>query len=49
MSAKELRFSVDAREKMLRGIETLAHAVRATLGPPGNIREWMSHPKARRA
>ena len=35
MSAKEVRFSVDARDKMLRGIETLAHAVRVTLGPKG--------------
>jgi chaperonin GroEL len=35
MSAKEVRFSVDARDRMLRGIETLAHAVRVTLGPKG--------------
>jgi chaperonin GroEL len=35
MSAKEVRFSVDARDKMLRGIDTLAHAVRVTLGPIG--------------
>src|ERR1700692_2242950 len=35
MSAKEVRFSVDARDKMLRGVETLAHAVRVTLGPKG--------------
>src|SRR5690348_3818430 len=35
MSTKEVRFSVDARDKMLRGIETLAHAVRVTLGPKG--------------
>src|SRR5689334_23815816 len=35
MSAKEVRFSVDARDRMLRGIETLAHAVRVTLGPRG--------------
>jgi chaperonin GroEL len=35
MSAKEVRFSVDARGKMLRGIDTLAHAVRVTLGPKG--------------
>jgi chaperonin GroEL len=35
MSAKELKFSVDARDRMLRGIETLAHAVRVTLGPKG--------------
>src|ERR1700743_3485681 len=35
MSAKEVKFSVDARNKMLHGIETLAHAVRVTLGPKG--------------
>ncbi len=35
MSAKEVRFSVNARDKMLRGIDTLAHAVRVTLGPKG--------------
>jgi chaperonin GroEL len=35
MAAKEVRFSIDARDKMLRGIETLAHAVRVTLGPKG--------------
>ena len=35
MPAKEVRFSVDARDSMLRGIDTLAHAVRVTLGPKG--------------
>ena len=35
MSAKEVKFSVDARDKMLHGIDTLAHAVRVTLGPKG--------------
>jgi chaperonin GroEL len=35
MSAKEVKFSVDARDKMLRGIDTLTHAVRVTLGPRG--------------
>ena len=35
MSAKEVRFSVDARNRMLHGIETLAHAVSVTLGPKG--------------
>jgi chaperonin GroEL len=35
MSAKEVRFSTDARERMLRGVETLANAVRVTLGPKG--------------
>jgi chaperonin GroEL len=35
MGAKELKFSVEAREKMLRGIDILASAVRVTLGPKG--------------
>src|SRR6476469_4617159 len=35
MSAKEVRFSVDARAIMKHGIDTLAHAVRVTLGPKG--------------
>ncbi|AGK56549.1 chaperonin GroEL [Hyphomicrobium denitrificans 1NES1] len=35
MAAKEVRFSSDAREKMLRGVDTLANAVKVTLGPKG--------------
>ncbi|HKD24519.1 MAG TPA: chaperonin GroEL [Xanthobacteraceae bacterium] len=35
MAAKEVKFSIDARDRMLRGIDTLAHAVRVTLGPKG--------------
>ncbi|MCJ2049220.1 chaperonin GroEL, partial [Methylobacterium sp. J-070] len=35
MSAKDIRFSVDARDKMLRGVELLASAVKVTLGPKG--------------
>src|SRR3954469_1857677 len=35
MAAKDVKFSADAREKMLRGIEVLANAVRVTLGPKG--------------
>ncbi|MGP0093398.1 MAG: chaperonin GroEL [Xanthobacteraceae bacterium] len=35
MSAKEVKFSVDARDKMLHGIEILSNAVRVTLGPKG--------------
>ena len=35
MAAKEVRFSVDARDKMLRGVDILSHAVRVTLGPKG--------------
>jgi len=35
MAAKEVRFSTDARDKMLRGVDILANAVRVTLGPKG--------------
>src|SRR5436189_1604229 len=35
MAAKEIRHSSDARERMLRGIDILADAVRVTLGPKG--------------
>ncbi len=35
MAAKEVKFSADARAKMLRGIEILYDAVRVTLGPKG--------------
>jgi chaperonin GroEL len=32
MSAKEVKFSSDARERMLRGVDILANAVKVTLG-----------------
>ncbi len=35
MSAKEVRFSTSARDRMLRGVNTLADAVKVTLGPKG--------------
>ncbi len=35
MSAKEVRFSTDARKSMLRGVDILADAVKVTLGPKG--------------
>ena len=35
MAAKDVRFSVDARERMLRGVDILANAVKVTLGPKG--------------
>jgi chaperonin GroEL len=35
MAAKEIRFSEDARARMLRGVNILANAVKATLGPKG--------------
>ncbi len=35
MAAKEVKFEADARAKMLRGVDTLANAVKVTLGPKG--------------
>src|SRR4051812_5055033 len=35
MAAKDVRFAVDARDRMLHGIDTLANAVKVTLGPKG--------------
>ncbi|MBV39017.1 MAG: chaperonin GroEL [Rhodospirillaceae bacterium] len=35
MAAKEVRFETDARARMLRGVDTLADAVKVTLGPKG--------------
>ncbi|MFD1702494.1 chaperonin GroEL [Methylopila henanensis] len=35
MAAKDVRFSADARDKMLRGVDILANAVKVTLGPKG--------------
>src|SRR5688500_7623247 len=35
MAAKDVRFSQDARERMLRGVDILANAVKVTLGPKG--------------
>src|ERR687893_2141855 len=35
MAAKDVRFSRDARERILRGVDVLANAVKVTLGPKG--------------
>ena len=35
MAAKEVKFSADARERMMRGVDILANAVKVTLGPKG--------------
>jgi chaperonin GroEL len=35
MAAKDVKFSTEARDKMLRGVDVLANAVRVTLGPKG--------------
>src|SRR5438046_5094816 len=37
MAAKEVEFHAATRERMLRGVDTLANAVRVTLGPKGRI------------
>ena len=35
MASKDVKFGVDARDRMLRGVDILANAVRVTLGPKG--------------
>ncbi len=35
MAAKDVRFSIDARDRMMRGVDILANAVKVTLGPKG--------------
>src|SRR5688500_11228672 len=35
MAAKEVKFTSDARDRMLRGVDIMANAVRVTLGPKG--------------
>jgi chaperonin GroEL len=35
MTAKDIRFSIDARDRMMHGVDKLANAVRVTLGPKG--------------
>ena len=35
MSSKEVRFSSEARDRMMRGVDVLANAVKVTLGPKG--------------
>src|SRR6201990_3035189 len=35
MASKEVKFGVDARDRMLRGVDILANAVKGTLGPKG--------------
>ena len=35
MSAKEVKFGVDARDRMMRGVDILNNAVKMTLGPKG--------------
>lgn len=35
MSAKEIKYNFDARSKIIQGVDTLANAVKVTLGPKG--------------
>ena len=35
MAAKDVKFGRDARERILKGVDTLANAVKVTLGPKG--------------
>jgi chaperonin GroEL len=35
MAAKEVRFGADARDRLMRGVDILANAVKVTLGPKG--------------
>ena len=36
MAAKDVKFAQDARDRMLRGVDILANAVKVTLGPKGH-------------
>ena len=36
MAVKDIKYSVTARQKMMKGVDTLANAVKATLGPKGH-------------
>lgn len=51
MSAKEIKYSEKAREKIMKGVDTLANAVKLTLGPKGRnvlIEKSWGHPKLRK-
>ena len=51
MAAKDIRFSTEAREKMLRGVDILADAVKVTLGPKGRnvvLDKSLVHPASAR-
>ena len=37
MAAKQIAFDTDARERILKGVQKLAHAVKITLGPSGRV------------
>ena len=43
MAGKDIKYGVKARESILTGINTLADAVKVTLGPKGRNVLWCSH------
>ena len=43
MSAKEIKFSIDARDRILRGVEILNNAVKVTLGPKAAMSSLTAH------
>ena len=52
MAAKDVKFSVDARDRMLRGVDILANAVKVTLGPKGRnvvLDKSFGAPRSRRS
>ena len=50
MAAKEVKFEIDARTRMLKGVDILANAVKATLGPKGRnaVRQVFAHQELRK-
>ena len=48
MAAKDVKFAGDARDRMLRGVDILANAVKVTLGPKGRnvVLDKASAPRA---
>ena len=43
MSAKSISFGSDARDRMIVGVDTLANAVKVTLGPKVEMLFWTNH------
>ena len=43
MAAKDVRFSDDARQRMFKGVNILANAVKVTLGPKGRTEIGRAH------
>ena len=47
MAAKDVKFNTDARDRMLRGVNILADAVKVTLGPKDGTLFWINHSERR--